>query len=144
MTLTGHILITGGSGTLGNAIVRTAEREGWDATFTIYSRSESRQAAMRSRHPRLRYVLGDVRDAERVNAVIPGHDAVIHAAAMKRIPECEAQPSECIKTNVVGTHTVECRGLDRLCHPALAAAGRARRGADHHGPAMHALLYGAQ
>jgi UDP-N-acetylglucosamine 4,6-dehydratase len=106
MTLTGSVLITGGSGTLGNAIVRTAERERWDATFTIYSRSESRQAAMRSRHPLLRYVLGDVRDAERVHAVVPGHDVVIHAAALKRIPECEAQPSECIKTNVVGTQHV--------------------------------------
>jgi FlaA1/EpsC-like NDP-sugar epimerase len=106
MSLTGNILITGGSGTLGHAILTAAEHEQWDSTFTIYSRSESRQAKMRARFPRARYVLGDVRDAERVGAVVPGHDVVIHAAAMKRIPECEAQPSECIKTNVVGTQHV--------------------------------------
>jgi UDP-N-acetylglucosamine 4,6-dehydratase/5-epimerase len=101
--LAGAILITGGSGTLGHAIVRTAEREGWDCTFTIYSRSELRQAQMRVRHPHCRYVLGDVRDYERLAAVIAGHDLVIHAAAMKRIPECEAQPGECYQTNVIGS-----------------------------------------
>jgi len=106
MTLTGTILITGGSGTLGHAIVRTAEREGWDATFTIYSRSELRQARMRARHPNARYVLGDVRDYDRLAAAVAGHDLVIHAAAMKRIPECEAQPAECYATNVIGSLNV--------------------------------------
>ena len=104
--LSGNILITGGSGTLGHAIVRTAERENWPCTFTIYSRSELRQAQMRQKHPRLRYVLGDVRDAERLSAAVIGHDTVIHAAAMKRIPECEAHPSECYWTNVIGAMNV--------------------------------------
>jgi UDP-N-acetylglucosamine 4,6-dehydratase/5-epimerase len=106
MSLSGNILITGGSGTLGHAIVRTAEAENWDCTFTIYSRSELRQAQMRQQHPRLRYVLGDVRDAERLSAAVAGHDLVIHAAAMKRIPECEAQPIECYWTNVFGSMNV--------------------------------------
>jgi len=106
MGLTGNILITGGSGTLGHAIIRTAEAEGWDCTFTIYSRSELRQAQMRVRHPHLRYVLGDVRDAERLVAAVAGHDTVIHAAAMKRIPECEQYPSECYATNVFGAMNV--------------------------------------
>ena len=104
--LTGNILITGGSGTLGHAIVRTAERDGWDSTFTVYSRSELRQAQMRQKHQKVRYVLGDVRDAERLAAAIAGHDIVIHAAAMKRIPECEAQPAECYATNVQGSMNV--------------------------------------
>jgi UDP-N-acetylglucosamine 4,6-dehydratase len=104
--LTGNILITGGSGTLGHAIVRTAEAEGWDCTFTIYSRSELRQAQMRAKHPHLRYVIGDVRDADRLTAAIVGHDTVIHAAALKRIPECEAQPTECYWTNVFGSMNV--------------------------------------
>ena len=106
MPLSGNILITGGSGTLGHAIVRTAEREGWNSTFTIYSRSELRLAQMRARHPRCRYVIGDVRDAERLTAAVTGHDMVIHAAAMKRIPECEAQPDECYQTNVIGSMNV--------------------------------------
>lgn len=103
MGLAGSIFITGGSGTLGHAILLAAKRGGWPCTFTIYARSESRQAAMRRRFPHARYVLGDVRDADRLAAAIAGHDLVIHAAAMKRIPECEAQPGECYATNVIGS-----------------------------------------
>lgn len=106
MGLTGNILITGGTGTLGHAIVRTAEREHWDCTFTIYSRNELRQAQMRVKYPRLRYVLGDVRDPDRMLAAVAGHDTVIHAAAMKRLPECDAQPAECYATNVQGSINV--------------------------------------
>lgn len=101
-----NILITGGSGTLGKAIVRTAIREGWGAQITIYSRSELRQAQMRQQFPHCRYVLGDVRDADRLGAAVAGHDLVIHAAAMKRLPECDAQPSECYATNVLGSLNV--------------------------------------
>lgn len=104
--LSGRILITGGSGTLGHAIVRTAEREGWDCTLTIYSRSELRQAQMRVKHPHCRYVLGDVRDYDRLAAAVAVHDLVIHAAAMKRIPECEQHPGECYQTNVLGSMNV--------------------------------------
>jgi UDP-N-acetylglucosamine 4,6-dehydratase len=104
--LSGNILITGGSGTLGHAIVRTAEREGWDCSITIYSRSELRQAQMRAKHPRCRYVLGDVRDADRVRAAIVGHDMVIHAAAMKRLDDCDRLPNECYATNITGSLNV--------------------------------------
>jgi len=118
MTLNGNILITGGSGTLGHAIVRTAYTEAWDCHITIYSRSELRQAQMRQKYPNLRYVLGDVRDAERLSAAVAGHDVVIHAAAMKRLPECDAQPVECYATNVQGSINVlracEWHGVRRL------------------------------
>lgn len=100
------ILITGGTGTLGHAIVRTALAENWDCDITIYSRSEFRQALMRSKYPNLRYVLGDVRDLERLTAAFAGHDVVVHAAAMKRLPECEAQPTECLAVNVDGSRNV--------------------------------------
>lgn len=106
MSLSGNILITGGSGTLGHAIVRTAEREGWNCTFTIYARSELRLAQMKVKHPRCRYVVGDVRDYDRLAAAITGHDLVIHAAALKRIPECEANPTECFATNIYGSQNV--------------------------------------
>lgn len=104
--LTGNILITGGSGTLGHAIVRTALAERWDCSITVYSRSELRQASMRLAYPQLRYVLGDVRDYDRLAAAVAGHDIVIHAAAMKRLPECDAQPVECYQTNVQGSINV--------------------------------------
>ena len=106
MTLTGNILITGGSGTLGQAIIRTAEKERWDCSITVYSRSELRQAELRQRYPRVRTILGDVRDYDRMAAAAAGHDLVIHAAAMKRIPECEANPTECYQTNVQGSANV--------------------------------------
>jgi UDP-N-acetylglucosamine 4,6-dehydratase len=107
MGLSGNILlITGGSGTLGHAIVRTALQEHWDCTFTIYSRSELRQAQMRQAYPQLRYVLGDVRDYDRLSAAVTGHDLVIHAAAVKRIPEAEQQPVNCYETNVIGSMNV--------------------------------------
>lgn len=104
--LEGHVLITGGTGTLGTALLDCAHRENWPAQFTVYSRSEHRQAEMRARFPDVRFVLGDVRDKDRIEAVIAGHDTMLHLAAMKRVPECEAQPSECLQTNVLGTWNV--------------------------------------
>lgn len=104
--LAGRVLITGGTGTLGQALVRLARSEARPVEFTIYSRSELLQAQMRRKFPRLRFVLGDVRDYDRLAAVVAGHDIVIHAAAMKRIPECEAHPTECYQTNVLGSANV--------------------------------------
>lgn len=104
--LRGNILITGGTGTLGHAIVRQAMLEEWDAQITIYSRSELAQAKMRAEYPKLRYILGDVRDFTRLEAAVAGHNLVIHAAAMKRIPEAEEQPMECILTNIAGSWNV--------------------------------------
>lgn len=106
MSITGTILITGGTGTLGRAIIRTARAERWDCRITVYSRSELRQAELRQDEADVRCVLGDVRDAERLVAAAVGHDLIIHAAAMKRIPECEANPTECYATNVQGSANV--------------------------------------
>lgn len=106
MPLNGNILITGGSGTLGHAIVRASIAERWDCAITVYSRSELRQAQMRQTYGQLRYVLGDVRDYERLSASVAGHDVVIHAAAVKRIPEAEQQPVNCYETNVIGSINV--------------------------------------
>lgn len=106
MSLSGNIMLTGGTGTLGTAILEQAERENWPARFTVYSRSELRQAQLRARFPHARYLLGDVRDRARLEAAAAGHDVVLHLAAMKRVPECEQQPGECIQTNVLGTANV--------------------------------------
>lgn len=123
-----NILITGGTGTLGHAITsRLYDQAG--AGITIYSRSELKQAQMKAKYPRCRYILGDVRDYVTLAAAIAGHDTVIHAAAMKRIPECEAQPGLCHEINVIGSeyvaracvaHNVErCIGIstDKACMP---------------------------
>ncbi len=101
----GSILITGGTGTLGHAIMTAAERENWDCRFTIYARSELRLSQTKIRFP-VKAIVGDVRDYDRLVAAVTGHDLVIHAAAMKRIPECEQFPRECYLTNVVGSENV--------------------------------------
>lgn len=95
-------LITGGSGTLGKALVRA--NPGWEVT--VYSRSEFLQARMRQEFPDVHYVLGDVRDYDRLVGAVAGHELVVHGAAMKRIPECEAHPTECFATNVLGSQNV--------------------------------------
>jgi UDP-N-acetylglucosamine 4,6-dehydratase len=106
MNLAGSVLITGGSGSLGNAILRRATDEHWDASFAVYSRDEVKQAAMRERYPDVRYLLGDVRDAETLEGALRGVDVVIHAAAYKRVPEAERETMACVTSNVVGSMTV--------------------------------------
>jgi UDP-N-acetylglucosamine 4,6-dehydratase len=112
-----NVLLTGGTGTLGHAILEQAKRDNWPARFTVYSRSELSQARMRAEYPDARYVLGDVRDRDRIAAATAGHDVVLHLAAMKRVPECEEQPGECLQTNVIGTwnvmHACQAAGVER-------------------------------
>lgn len=104
--LTGNILITGGAGFLGRGIVRRAEAENWPCRFTVYSRDEQKQDKMRQRWPAVRYVLGDITDLERLALVAAGHDTIIHAAAIKYIPEGEFNVNECVRVNIDGSRSV--------------------------------------
>lgn len=104
--LQGDILITGGAGTLGQAIVERARRDKWDCTFTIYSRDPLKHQAMRRKYPECRYVLGDVLDARALTLAAVGHDTIIHAAAQKHIPEAEHHPAHCYAVNVEGSRNV--------------------------------------
>lgn len=101
-----NILITGGSGFLGRAILARAEREGWRGRITIYSRDEAKHVALRRRFPDARFVLGDVRDEDRLAAACSGADVVVHAAAMKYIPEAEFNVLECLDVNIAGSVAV--------------------------------------
>lgn len=103
--LQGNVLITGGAGFLGRGIMHVAKRDHWPCKFTVYSRSEEKQAVAAQRY-KARYVLGDILDTPRLALLMTGHDTVIHAAALKFIPECEANPSECVRVNVDGTRSV--------------------------------------
>lgn len=112
--LTGRILLTGGAGFLGRGIMRRAREEQWDAKFVVYSRDEQKHAAAKRKYPEARYVLGDILDTGRLALIASMCDYVIHTAAIKYIPECEAQPSEAIRVNVDGTRSVieACRAAD--------------------------------
>lgn len=102
------VLITGGSGFLGHALVESFLAEGCER-ICIYSRSESRQAEMAERfdhHPALRFFVGDVRDEYRLRRAMGSVYSVIHAAALKRIEVGKYNPDEMVKTNVIGTMNV--------------------------------------
>jgi len=73
------------------------------AQIRIYSRDEKKQWEMQRVFPQFRYIIGDVRDAERLNEAMRGVDYVFHAAALKQVPSCEEYPFEAVKTNVLGS-----------------------------------------
>ncbi len=106
------ILITGGTGSFGQAFTKTV-LERWPAIrrVVIFSRDEQKQYQMAQefspgRYPNVRFFIGDVRDPERVKRAFNKIDYVIHAAAMKHLPIAEYNPEECVKTNVDGAKNV--------------------------------------
>ncbi len=101
------LLITGGTGSFGNAVLkRFLDTD--IAEIRIFSRDEKKQDDMRKRynHPKLKFYIGDVRDARSVASAMRGVDYVFHAAALKQVPSCEFHPMEAVRTNVLGTENV--------------------------------------
>ena len=111
------LLITGGTGSFGNAVLKrflaSDLRE-----IRIFSRDEKKQDDMRKRYddPKLKFYIGDVRDSRSVAAAMRGVDFCFHAAALKQVPSCEFHPMEAVRTNVLGTENVleagDCRGRE--------------------------------
>jgi UDP-glucose 4-epimerase len=101
------LLITGGTGSFGNAVLRQFLDTAIDE-IRIFSRDEKKQDDMRKRysHPKLKFYIGDVRDYQSVLNALRGVDFVFHAAALKQVPSCEFHPMEAVKTNVLGTENV--------------------------------------
>lgn len=100
------VLVTGGAGFLGRGILRRVARGELDWDITCYSRDETKQDECHRKYPFARYVLGDVRNLDRLRMAMIGHDYVIHAAALKYIPEAELNAMECIEVNVHGAEAV--------------------------------------
>jgi UDP-N-acetylglucosamine 4,6-dehydratase len=101
------LLLTGGTGSFGNAVLQRFLSTDI-AEIRIFSRDEKKQDDMRKRynHPRLKFYIGDVRDARSVASAMRGVDYVFHAAALKQVPSCEFHPMQAVRTNVLGTENV--------------------------------------
>ncbi|WP_438462255.1 polysaccharide biosynthesis protein [Marinomonas sp. PE14-40] len=101
------LLITGGTGSFGNAVLRRF-LDSDIAEIRIFSRDEKKQDDMRKmfNNDKLKFYLGDVRDAQSISNAMRGVDYVFHAAALKQVPSCEFYPLEAVKTNVLGTENV--------------------------------------
>lgn len=101
------LLITGGTGSFGNAVLRRFLDSNLHE-IRIFSRDEKKQDDMRKRYnnPKLKFYIGDVRDYQSVLNTMRGVDFVYHAAALKQVPSCEFHPMEAVKTNVLGTENV--------------------------------------
>lgn len=101
-----RIFLTGGTGSLGKAILKRAEADQWDAIFTVYSRDEVKQGQVKARFPRHNYVLGNITDYDDLEDAMAGHDLVIHTAAYKQVPAAEVNTWEAIASNVIGSCNV--------------------------------------
>lgn len=102
-------LVTGGTGSFGQAFVRRLLEAELASRVVVFSRDELKQHEMRLNgfaDERIRWFIGDVRDRDRLRRAMRGVDVVVHAAAMKQVPACEYNPSEALATNVVGTANV--------------------------------------
>jgi UDP-N-acetylglucosamine 4,6-dehydratase len=107
MNSTDIVTITGGTGSFGSTIVKQLLK-GDISEIRILSRDENKQDSMRNefKDPRLKFIIGDVRDFSSVDLAIKGADYVFHAAALKQVPSCEFFPMQAVATNVVGSSNV--------------------------------------
>lgn len=102
------LLITGGTGSFGNAVLQRFLKTDHFSEIRIFSRDEKKQDDMRNelKNSKLKFFIGDVRDFNSVEPATRGVDYIFHAAALKQVPSCEFFPMEAVKTNVIGTQNV--------------------------------------
>jgi len=101
-------LITGGTGSFGNAVLRKYTDSDAISEIRIFSRDEKKQDDMRHLYQseKIKYYIGDVRDIQSVRNAMKGVDYVFHAAALKQVPSCEFYPVEAVRTNILGADNV--------------------------------------
>ncbi|MFZ4712639.1 MAG: UDP-N-acetylglucosamine 4,6-dehydratase (inverting) [Bacteriovoracaceae bacterium] len=125
------VFLTGGTGSFGKRFAKMVIENTNIKELRIYSRDELKQFEMQqwANSPKIKYILGDVRDSYRLKRAIDGSDVVVHAAAMKQVPASENNPIEAIRTNVIGAenvinNSIECGvkkvialSTDKACNP---------------------------
>jgi len=102
------LIITGGTGSFGKAVLQRFLKSERFSEIKIFSRDEKKQDDLRKKlnDPKVKFILGDVRDFNSVESAVQGVDYIFHAAALKQVPSCEFFPMEAVKTNIIGTDNV--------------------------------------
>jgi UDP-N-acetylglucosamine 4,6-dehydratase (inverting) len=116
------ILITGGTGSFGKKFTEILLKSSNPRSIRIFSRGELLQMEMRNTFtdPRIRFLIGDVRDANRVQRAMNSVDIVVHAAALKQVPTCEYNPIEAVKTNIEGSINIIDAAIDNSVEKVMA------------------------
>jgi UDP-N-acetylglucosamine 4,6-dehydratase len=109
------ILITGATGSFGNRFVARLLKDHKPKKVVVFSRDELKQSQMVERHPdkRVRYLIGDIRDLQRLQRAFYGVDVVVHAAALKQVPALEYNPFEAVQTNIIGAENIINAAIDQ-------------------------------
>ena len=102
------LLITGGTGSFGKAVLKRYIHSEEYSEIRIFSRDEKKQDDLRKKinNPKIKFIIGDIRDYNSIESAVHGVDYIFHAAALKQVPSCEFFPMEAVKTNIIGTDNV--------------------------------------
>lgn len=135
-----NLFVTGGAGTLGRAIARRRKQDGWTGKLTVYSTDNHKHERMRTEYPDVNFVQGDIRSYTTLYNSMVGHDVVIHAGAVKVIPDSELWSMDTFDVNVVGSMNVCAAAVQaRVAHVAGISTDKACHAANAYGATKYLM-----